>query len=233
MTKSEKYIRLETNNTNIVFVVYNYMEDQKKNLIDETALSIFLQQGFSKTTMDEIAEKAGISKKTLYQYYPSKDEMIVSIITGWVQFIGLEVRKICDSTHLNYLQKLALILNTVHNRIPKGNSALFEDFRKKYRHIWKLIDAYRQKEIISNVGFLLNQGIQEGLIRNDIDSELLILIYTNTITNTVNPETLSQTKYSAKDAFSALVRIFFEGILTEQARKTYQLENLFIEGYIS
>lgn len=53
---------------------------QKKKAIQRAALELFLQQGFSKTSMEMIKDRAGVAKQTLYNYYPSKEQLFIDMI---------------------------------------------------------------------------------------------------------------------------------------------------------
>jgi hypothetical protein len=63
--------------------------------------------------------------------------------------------------------------------------------------------------------------VEKGVFRKDIDRQLIILFYLHAIQGMINPETLSQLPYSANQVFDSIIRIIFEGILTEEGRKEY------------
>jgi AcrR family transcriptional regulator len=62
---------------------------QKRKVIQQAALELFLQQGFSKTSMEMIKKRAGVAKQTLYNYYPSKQQLFIDMIR-------LQVDKVVD-----------------------------------------------------------------------------------------------------------------------------------------
>ena len=94
--------------------------DKTKQLISDSASRLFFQQGFSKTTVDEIAESLGISKKTLYECFPGKDAVIEYTIDRFTQSTGEAIDKILFEHNLDTFQKL---------------SALFEKTLKKTKII--------------------------------------------------------------------------------------------------
>src|SRR5690606_41317726 len=69
-------------------------EDVKKRIMDE-ARSLFFRYGFSKVTMDEAAEGLGMSKKTLYRYFPSKEVLLEEITAAHIDECDARMRTIC------------------------------------------------------------------------------------------------------------------------------------------
>lgn len=61
--------------------------------IADIAVSLFLQQGFADTTMDDIAAAAGVSRRTVYRHFPSKDDLVFEQPERWLQHFNTEVSK--------------------------------------------------------------------------------------------------------------------------------------------
>jgi AcrR family transcriptional regulator len=60
------------------------MDDTKKEQIRRAALAVFAQRGFHGTTVDDIAQEAGIAKGTIYLYYASKEEILIAIFRRYI-----------------------------------------------------------------------------------------------------------------------------------------------------
>jgi TetR/AcrR family transcriptional regulator, fatty acid metabolism regulator protein len=60
------------------------MDDNKKEQIRKAALAVFSRQGFHETTVEQIAQEAGIAKGTIYLYYTSKEEILISIFRRYL-----------------------------------------------------------------------------------------------------------------------------------------------------
>ncbi len=67
--------------------------DAKRNAILEAAVSVFMTYGFSKVTMDDIANAAGISRPALYQFFKNKHEIFSGGLEGWCQ-VSLETIRV-------------------------------------------------------------------------------------------------------------------------------------------
>ncbi|PYE22653.1 TetR family transcriptional regulator [Rhizobium sp. PP-F2F-G20b] len=66
---------------------------ETKKRITETGIALFLQKGIDRTTLDEIAEAAGISRRTFFYYFASKDEILLSLQSGIGEMLSDAVRK--------------------------------------------------------------------------------------------------------------------------------------------
>ena len=60
----------------------------KRRQITDAARRLFLSQGFARTSMDAITAEAGVSKQTLYAYFPSKDDLLLAIVAEALQALG-------------------------------------------------------------------------------------------------------------------------------------------------
>jgi len=69
-------------------------------------------------------------------------------------------------------------------------------------------------------GKLFHEGMQKNYFRKDIDEEMIITMYISVIRAVMNPEFLTNSRYSAAEAFDKIVDVFMKGILSDEARKT-------------
>jgi AcrR family transcriptional regulator len=189
-----------------------------KNRIIDASQKQFIVHGFTKVTMDEIASKIGMSKKTIYKYYPSKTELVCAMSEKIFAEAEIEFRNIVNNTEINFLEKLRNTLTLVGIHLSKLSRPLIEDIRQNAPPLWEKISDFRKKNIYENFGSLIREGRQKGMFRADIDEHLLLLIYMNIVENIVNPEILSQLPLTATQAYEAVVKVVFEGILSEEAR---------------
>lgn len=192
-----------------------------RDRITGAALELFLQAGFSKVTMDELASNLGMSKKTIYGYFPSKDALVQELVEKTLKTIEAGVDRIVFSRRLDFVEKLKQLLGFIGAMIGNFGPAFSADLQKHAPGVWKEIDEFRRKKIIRNFGRLFEEGIKKGVFRKDINPELLVRMYANTVSVTLNPATLSELPVSATDIFDAIVKVFFEGILTGRARATH------------
>jgi AcrR family transcriptional regulator len=86
-------------------------DDVKKRIMLE-ARSLFFRYGFSKVTMDETAEALGMSKKTLYRYFPSKEDLLQEVTNEHLQECDEQQKAICRRQDVSPLERLKLTMTT-------------------------------------------------------------------------------------------------------------------------
>lgn len=192
-----------------------------RNRILEVAEKQFFKFGFTKVTVSEIASELGMSKKTLYKHFPRKDTLLREVIESMMRETVTWVSSLMRDDTIDFLDKLRQLMKLLGEQISRIGRLLIQDVRKNLPQIWKEIDELRTKIILVNFGNLLNEGVRRGAFRTDINQQLLMLMYSNTVQNIMNPEVLSQHPFSASDAFEAIIKVFFEGILTDKGRAKY------------
>ena len=194
--------------------------DIKKRIMHEAGQK-FLQYGFSKVTMEEIAEALGMSKKTLYQHYESKMELLKELVEHRVTecnglMCGLHVTE-----EMDFVQKLKKMIEFVGQQYASLNKHFVEDMRKHAPEVWKLIDEHRRRHIVEEFSQLIKEGVEKGKFRRDVDEKLSTTIMLTLVENLINPQTLAEMPFTATQIFENISKIFFEGFLTEEARAEY------------
>lgn len=218
---------METQDTERVSIVFmrpqpetKLDEDVKKRILDE-ARTLFFRYGFSKVTMDEAAEALGMSKKTLYRYFPSKEELLQEVTTNHMDECDTELKAICHRTELSPLERLKLTMNYITGIFSKMSEPLVHDLRRNAPEIWKRVEEARQKNIATDFGSLIKEGRQKGQFRKDVDERLFILIYSHVVRDILNPETLSGLPFKPSQVYDTICKVLFEGLLTDKARAEY------------
>jgi AcrR family transcriptional regulator len=196
----------------------------RKRILDE-ARGLFFRYGFSKVTMDETAAGLGMSKKTLYQYFPSKEDLLQAVTSDHMAEMDSELHDLCARKDWNPLEKLKKLMSYVAGIYSKMSEALVHDLRRSAPGIWKQVDECRREHIFNDFGSLIKEGRRKGMFRKDVDEKLFLLIYFHTIQSLLNPEALSGLSYKPSQVFDAIVKVLFEGLLTDKARAEYHAKS--------
>ncbi len=192
--------------------------DARANILS-AAEEMFMQYGYSKVTMEEIAAGLGISKKTLYRFFPNKKELLRELMTQRQCEFMDHIEGIWKREDIDFVGKFRETLDFVGERSSKMNK--FQDIQRIAPDIWQEIHDFKKEKIFDKVRKLFEAGFETGIFRNDIDRDIVILVYTHAVESIVNPEALSELPCTAGQAFEAISKIIFEGILTEEGRTKY------------
>ena len=178
-----------------------------------TARNIFFRFGYSKATMDELAIELHMSKKTLYQFFKSKQLLLESVIYDFFQEFHDKINQIIkDKNNNSGLGVLKKFMSLVQLQISQFNIYAFEDIRKNNPEAWQIINRLREKMINSELRELLKQGKKEGTVRKDIDLDIIVLVILNTVQYIAIPEVISKFSYSTEEVIEMIARIVMSGI---------------------
>ena len=199
-----------------------------KDRILSRAEEMFLKFGYSKVTMDEIAANLGMSKKTLYKFFPSKEELVREIIYKMRCGVKDYVDALLADDKMDFVEKLKRMMNLIGNQSSKLQGPLLEDLHRNIPEVWQQINEFRKENVRQKFTQLINMGVEKGIFRKDIDQRLIVLIYSSAIQGLINPEILSQMPFSVEQVFESVIKVIFSGIFSEEGRikyNSYQIED--------
>jgi AcrR family transcriptional regulator len=196
-------------------------ENEIKEKILHKAAEMFLQFGFSRVTMEEIAVELGMSKKTLYKFFPGKEQLLREMINGMKCKFEDFVQELWGNTDISFLEKLKNLMNYISNQPSAFRGPLSQDLQKNFPLLWEEINESRKTHSLNKFNLLLSEGIQKGAFRQDIDQQIVVLLFMNAVQGILNPDVLSQLPYTANQVFESIIKILMEGIFTEEGRHKY------------
>jgi AcrR family transcriptional regulator len=182
----------------------------------------FLAHGFSKVTVDEIATQLGISKKTLYALYPSKEELLRASLHAMIQSAGEELERISTSEK-PFVEKVTQALIVMSGYVQKIRKESIADFQRNVPSLWREIDKFRQEHIVSKLITMIARARSENIFRPDANEQVLLQMFVSSIQGVLNPEILTRHSFSLEEGARSIFRILFEGALTDSARKEFHL----------
>jgi len=193
-------------------------EKEEKQRVLETAAGKFMEAGITKVTLDEVASDLRMSKKTVYKFFPSKDDLLRAVVKLTLSNVEREVAAIVGSQE-PFERKMTRLLALIGRLVRRIGRQFQADVQRIAPNLWREIDAFRREHILIQVKQMFHQAKQENIFRSDLDVELFYLVFISTVQGVMNPKTLSENSFSAEEAFRGIVRIMFEGALTHEGRK--------------
>jgi AcrR family transcriptional regulator len=192
--------------------------NSNKKRILKVARKYFFTFGYSTVTMGQLAIELQMSKKTIYKFFKSKQILLESVIYDFFQEFNDKINEIINEKNKsnNVLETLKLFLSLIQSQISQINVYAFEDIRKNSPETWQAIGNLREKMINNELRDLLRQGKKEGIVRKDIDIDIIVLIILNTVQHVATPEIISQLSYSTEEVIEMIARIFMFGILSPE-----------------
>lgn len=195
--------------------------EEKQRIID-VAGKRFREQGITKVTLDEIASELGMSKKTMYKFFPSKEDLLSAVVHGVMNYLRAHVERIVASDK-PFVEKASELLSHLARQIGTTSRQFFIDLQRVAPDLWKEMDEFRRQRILTNLRQMFIQGKQEGVFREDLNVDLFILVFLNSVQGIVNPQVLATQPFSMEEAMRGIFKIVFDGVMTEEARKNSKL----------
>ena len=197
----------------------------------EQIKELFFEFGIKNLNMDDISHKLGISKKTLYRFVKSKEDLIARLLE-FERINGENISEDINRQNVNAIEKLFEVSLIVYEGVKRFNPMIMFELRKYYEQLFNVYHALKLAHITKLMRTNLEQGIEEGLYRRDLNIEAVVVIYMNYLVEIHNSELCK----IAAITFDELFRIMFEnhiraistpvGVAFFETRKKEISENL-------
>lgn len=196
---------------------------EQKDRILAYAIENFSRNGIRNVKMDDIASDLGISKRTLYQLFKDKENLLVECFKYSEKRYAKLYSELIKSTD-NILELYTKWLKMRIDEIRSVNPQFFSDLNKysRVQKYFRDVSALKSKEGLK----FINMGIAQGLFRNDINYNVLLRI-SDIVTESIMRNEL-YLEYSYDDLFGSTSIMSVRGICT---KKGYDLLDKYIESY--
>lgn len=147
-----------------------------KQKILEVSEDLFLKYGVKSVSMDDIAQKIGISKKTLYRFIPNKKNLISSIVGLFIKHEEKTITEIVEKD-LNAVEEFLSIAKYVLSLLRKFKPSVMYDLKKYHPETWEMVESLHFDFIHNTIKDNIIKGMASGLYREDIDPIIVAKLY--------------------------------------------------------
>ena len=186
-----------------------------KEKILDIATDLFLSYGFKSVTMDDIAYKMGISKKTIYQHYPNKTKLVEATTMHTFETINSGIDSICELKK-NPIEEIYDIKQFVMDHLKDEKSSPQYQLQKYYPKIFATLKTKQFEVMLACVSENLNRGIQLGLYRETMNVEFISKIYFAGVMSIKDNDFFSPQKLSKKTLMEYFLEYHLRGICTSK-----------------
>ncbi|WP_134684300.1 TetR/AcrR family transcriptional regulator [Brevibacillus migulae] len=166
-----------------------------------------------KFTMSDLAKAAGISTKTLYSFFVSKEALIEHIIRAVVNHIMEKHTLIAARTDLDLVEKIRMLLANMPATYGLTNLRVWHELKRYYPAQWALVEQCMQfgwEEIQE----LMEAGMEQGHFRR-IQIPVFIHMYIGAFEQIVNNPSAVTNEMTVSQALDAIIDILLSGLLSE------------------
>jgi AcrR family transcriptional regulator len=180
-----------------------------KERIAQVAIQEIRQRGL-KFSIREVAGRLGISTKTLYQYFASKEQIVEHIVLQSIEEMKEEERRVLGDPSLRIPAKLRQVLTNLPRGFAFRDIGILKELEQRYPKQWAAIDDYLQNGW-DNFRVLVREGIETGDIR-PFDIELFIDVYVGGLYRLMDRRAREGRDLSLETALARMVELLLAGI---------------------
>lgn len=177
------------------------------------ARDLMLQSGLRQVTMDDLATQLGISKKTIYQYYKDKDDLVKAVVSFELKSHELSCQK-CKSNADNAVHEMFLMMETMKEMAKTMNPGSMMELERYFPSAFDIIKNHKEDYFLSLIKQNLIKGVEQGVYRNNIDVDIISKFRLETIFIPFNLHIFPLTKFDSITVHSQLMEHFVYGLMT-------------------
>lgn len=200
------------------------MEETNNELREDLVANIselFLKYGLRSTSMDDIANHLKISKKTLYQHFSNKEDVVEQVMLHRRRKRDKETNsdEIRKKNPVQVLSSVkSFMASDIHNKYPSN----FYDLRKYYPSVFQKLRAEDESFSKRFLETLIEQGIEQGYFRKEIDTDIQVYLFSKQLRFLQEPDNLTDYTYPLQKIVSTIIDNFLLAIATKKGLETFE-----------
>lgn len=191
-----------------------------KEKIQKGAEELFMRYGVRSISMDDIARHLSVSKKTLYQHFADKEDIVTVTCKAHLDRHREEFQ-LARASARNAIDELVQLSVCLKKNMQDINPSLLYDLQKYHPKAWAVWLNHKNKFIRESVVRNLKQGMEEGYFRLDMDPEVIASVRLEMVQLAFNEEIFPRERFKLPEVQMQIFDHFVFGLLTEKGRKLY------------
>ena len=196
------------------------MEGKYQEIL-EGAGKVFSRNGIRCVSMDDISKELGISKKTLYQHFSNKADLIESVL-DLIFEKGKSKEAEFRKKKLNAIDTLLEVSSYLSIKKKEAHPIVSFELKKYYPELYSKQLERTRLTTLEHVKKNLEQGISEGLYRDNIDVEMIASLYLKDIENMLDEDFFCTKQFSFPRIFKAMFENYIRGIANEEGIRYFE-----------
>lgn len=198
-----------------------------KDRIKEKADELFRRYGVKSVTMDEIAAQSGVSKKTIYQSFKDKNELVDAVMDEMLEYNKVSC-KVGRSKASNAVQEVYFGMESLQEMLDNMNPSILYDIERGHPKTFKKFKEFKYHFLFDLMKKNVERGKEEGLYREEINAEIICKIRIELIMLAFNEEIFPKHQYSLVIIQQQIIEYFLYAMVTPKGYKLitkYQQES--------
>jgi AcrR family transcriptional regulator len=209
---------METLITKKVSIVLVRKIMEVKERILTKAAGLFSRYGIRSITMDEIASQLGISKKTIYQFFTDKDDMVSAVIEQEIKKNETECNEFRDHA-ADAVHQVFLALESLEEMLKYTNPLMLYDLEKHHPRSFLKLRDYKYQFLYRILIDNLQWGIEEETYRRDLNKDIVAKSRIESAFLVFNPDLFPHSRYNIQQVNYELAMLFLHGVTTIKGKQ--------------
>ena len=186
-----------------------------KEKIITIAIDLFSKYGFKSVTIDDIAEKMSVSKKTIYAHFPKKETLVETSVMQHFDIIIEKMMFISKHSKDPIIELYQMNKEALKYLSNEKNSPIYQ-LQKYYRSIYQKLQIKEFTALAGMFSKSLERGIKTGLFRSEINIDFVTRIFHNGIRGIQDSELFPVEKYKNEQLLVQFTEYHLRAICTQQ-----------------
>ena len=196
-------------------------EDSQKQIL-KTAGEMFFRLGVRSVSIDDICHELGMSKKTFYVYFASKEELIDRMLQQNINYIREKMEELVQLGDFRELVRKFLKHQEAERLDVRRVPQLVYDLKKYYPRQFQDFQLRCFEVQKQYIGSYLQQGVSAGFVRADLNIDYTAFLFAKIHSDTIRDlELLEAQNINVRHMGSTAMDIFVRGVLSEEGLKLY------------
>ncbi|WP_199616378.1 TetR/AcrR family transcriptional regulator [Paenibacillus alkalitolerans] len=187
------------------------MEETISLRIVQTAHQLFTSRGYRNVTIQDIASELGMSKKTIYLYFASKEEIAEAVIKKTLQQISGHIDSNA-ATSGDPIMILRQTLEQIKDEVVHLGPLFLSDVQKSVPELWNQIVHFRMEKA-KFVGQLIAAGKEKGLVKESVHPQWATVLFLESLQACIRPDVSARHGIAMNELMDTFFRVFIDGIL--------------------
>ncbi|HET7116901.1 MAG TPA: TetR/AcrR family transcriptional regulator [Hanamia sp.] len=189
-----------------------------KNRIKQKADELYRRYGIKSVTMDEIASQLGVSKKTIYQSFSDKNELVDAVIGDILNYN----RNYCQASRVeadNAVHEVFLAMDSLQTTFENMSPGILFDIERNYPATYKKFKEFKYNFLFDIMKKNIERGKKEGLYREDMNSDIIAKTRLECMMIPFNEDLFPRNQFPMVFLHQQLIEFFLYGMVTPKGYK--------------
>jgi AcrR family transcriptional regulator len=193
-------------------------ETDTKQRIQKAAHDLVMQYGIRSVSMDDIAANLGMSKKTIYQYFKDKDELVEAVVDEVIATNQCACKADIERSE-NAVHEIFLVMEMMAEMLKTMNPFILHDMQKYHPSAFSKFKKHKNEFLYNICTQNLLRGVKEELYRPEIELDILCRYRVETLFIPFNPEFQQSLKHNLAKIEEEILMHFLFGLVSQKGYK--------------